>query len=464
MRYFKIGNIRIKKNTPVDSNSVNYVDVVHNNRKLLSSSVRYNGGIYNITGKVRDTCLDNTEYAVDLKKYLGGGTYGMAFDGVLWESDNKSIDVAIKLYMDASDAEENIYNIVSGIFPNQVATFYKGEKCKIFNTTNAKIPISDFLRIVIMEKGTPVDSYLDKYKYNFDKFFDIVKKTAENCYIFNIGGFLHNDIKPGNCIISDTPTRSNLGGLLIDFGMTTVNKLRGLPPLDALYFLLTSYKFSSPKNPQYIDEYKKLCKPYYDDIIKTGITRRQLVTQNKNKSTTSHGKYDPNGLCSYDIENEFKILCPSSTDLYKYDKKTAVALKYYDFPVQINPVDNPYKKPVAKPFIPIAKPVAKPFIPVAKPVVKLVAKPVVKLVAKPYLKPAAKPVGYYGNNLAGLPVLKQIAPPAAVKKFIDIKQEYPPQYKPVNKQSSIYPVHRINNNDTDYSSSSSDSSSVYSDY
>jgi serine/threonine protein kinase len=199
-----------------------------------------------------------------------------------------------------------------------------------------------------MEKGTPLDSYLDTIVSNYDAYFDVIKKTAENCAAFNKGGFLHNDIKPGNCIISDDPERAKLGGLLIDFGMTTLNKLRGLPPLDALYFLLTTFQFTKQiqTNPRYINEFKILCKPYYSDIIKTGITRRQLVTQNKDKSSTSHGKYDRNGLCSYDIEFALQILCPISTPINNRNPPR----NNFVIPPRNNPyapvANHPYNKPV----------------------------------------------------------------------------------------------------------------------
>jgi hypothetical protein len=309
--------MKTRNNKPIDSNSDSLIEISNNaGKKLLSSSAVYNGYFYEntIPGKVRDTCLDNSDYVVHLKEYLGGGKYGMAFNGDLWRPDNTSIKVAIKLYMDKSDTEENIYNSVSGIFTEQVATYYKGTKCKIINMTGGrmpKIPDFEFLRIIIMEKGTSLDKILDEEKNNFRNFFGIITKTAENCAVFNRGGFLHNDIKPHNCIISDDPNRKKFGGLLIDFGMTTLNRLKDLPPLDALYFLLTTFKFINfPKNDYYINYFKYLCKPYYDAIRSTGITRHQLVTQRINRSTTTHGIYDPNGLCSYDIERELRILCP----------------------------------------------------------------------------------------------------------------------------------------------------------
>jgi tRNA A-37 threonylcarbamoyl transferase component Bud32 len=341
---------RNRNNSPIDHRSNNYVDVQHKNRKLISSSARYNGRFYeNIPGKVRDTCLDNSEYSVDLNRFLGGGTYGMAFEGVLWESENKSIPVAIKLYMDASDTEENIYNTVSGIFPDQVSKFYKGTKCKIFNTTDTKIPNSEFLRIIIMEKGTPLDTYLEKIGSDYNKFFDVVKKTAENCAAFNKGGFLHNDIKPGNCIISDDPERAKLGGLLIDFGMTSLNKLTGLPPLDALYFLLTTFMMLDfPKTEKYITRFKELCKPYYNQIINniTGIKRKHLVTQNTDRNNFSHGKYDRDGLCAYELERELRLLCPEEAPIYNRNPPR----NNFVIPPRNNPyapvVKHPYNNPV----------------------------------------------------------------------------------------------------------------------
>ena len=380
----------IKRNkNKIDSESDKYVDNirdVYTNKNLLSSSAGRNGTLYDgipyeiIPGKVRDTCLDNSEYSVDLKKFLGGGSYGMAFKGVLWESDTP-ITVAIKLYMDESDTEENIYNSVSGLFPNQVSKFYKGAKCKIFNNTKIKIPNSQFLRIIIMEEGTPLDEYLDTIVSDYTKFFDVIEKTAINCAAFNRGGFLHNDIKPGNCIISNDPVRANLGGLLIDFGMTTLNKLKGLPPLDALYFLLTTFESTNKiqNNQRYVERFKQLCKPYYDAIRDTGIQRYQLDTQNRDINVDpitkrfTHGKYDPKGLCAYDIAFALRILCPVATHRNpivnppRYNLPAAKQPAAYH-PFNIYPAPRlPANQPVQPRYAPANKPVQPRYAPANQP-------------------------------------------------------------------------------------------------
>ena len=280
-------------------------------QKIFNTYINSNGKIIDTEGAIRNTCLKNSHYRVDLKKYLGGGTYGMAFEGIYFT--NKWIKVAIKIYRDESDMEENIQNTVSELFPNNVATFYKGAKCKIYNSTEKKIPTTDYIRICVMEKGLAFDDYIRKNSKNMSdsKFKELIRKTAENCSAFNRGGFLHNDIKPGNLIISDS--RPELGGILIDFGMTTINDLPNFPPIDALYFLLTLYKFEYLN--RYIKEYvKRLCCYYYDKILIDGVTYEQITTTDfKGANAKDYGEYSKNGLCSYNIKNQLDELCPYKT-------------------------------------------------------------------------------------------------------------------------------------------------------
>ena len=293
------------------------VDFSKSNEKIFNTSVNSNGKKLIIKGTVRDTCIENSEYKIHLKQYLGGGTYGMAFEG-LYFNKNKWIKVAIKIYRDESDMEENIQNTVSELFPNNVATFYKGSKCKIYNSSEKKIPTTDYIRICVMEKGLAFDNYIRTKNISDDNFKELIKKTAENCSAFNKGGFLHNDIKPGNTIISDT--RPELGGILIDFGMTALNHLPNFPPVDALYFLLTLYKFES-MNKNIKEFVKILCRNYYDKILTDGVTYKQLITNNrKNISSLNYGEYAADGLCSYNIKIQLDELCPYRT-LYEKQKQ-----------------------------------------------------------------------------------------------------------------------------------------------
>jgi hypothetical protein len=59
-----------------------------------------------------------------LKKYLGGGNYRMAVDGLFWGPNRRSINVAIKLYIEGYDPDQEIHREVSKKFPDLVATFY----------------------------------------------------------------------------------------------------------------------------------------------------------------------------------------------------------------------------------------------------------------------------------------------------------------------------------------------------
>ena len=283
----------------------------HNFKSIISPTNKKNLLSFNgKKGKVRDTCLQNSKYSVDLKTYLGGGSYGMAFDGIFWASDQQPINVAIKLYIEdpkqERDAEKNMHKEVSKKFPDMVATFYMGTKCNIYNLSEVEIP-SKRLSVVAMEKGKSLDNYLKTLDQTEDEIeiFDIIDKTIRNCKKFNKAGYLHRDMKPANAIISLNPKRKTLGGLLIDFGMTRKYSER-FPPLDALYFLLTLYgDWPNPTN-NILEYFAENCKILYTNILKNGITHDQIIGCFNGECPAP---YDGSkGYSGYDIEEDLNTL------------------------------------------------------------------------------------------------------------------------------------------------------------
>ena len=290
-------------------------------------------------GYIKKKNLQNAEYTISTK-ILGSGVSGVVYKGTYLD-----LKIAAKIFRIEKkymDIESKNLKIASKYFPSCVAKYYKSITCEIFDRDANLMPDCKYvIKILIMEIGITLYDYLETLliENNINKYFEILRNSAEKCYIINKGfphssehSILHGDIKSQNMIVT---TRIPTAGICIDLDSCEFNHYKGFPPLDSFYLIIIELKSygESKENLTYsnMDDilklFKGLAQPYYNDILNTGIIDLQLRTQNNKNSTDpdfvkQYGRYNPMGLCTYNVEKEMDVLDLESTYISMYSTRT----------------------------------------------------------------------------------------------------------------------------------------------